>query len=85
VDASVNKVLKKVNTDDGNTVGRVELKKLLMEVLGAMMPHMSDELIFFHGAVFGGASCRHAVVACPHTPLSALLIVIFADKEMPAL
>jgi hypothetical protein len=28
---------------------------------------------------------RVAVVAFPHAPLSALVIVIFADKEIPAL
>jgi hypothetical protein len=49
------------------------------------MPHLSEEPIFFTGVVVGGASRRHAVVAFPHAPLFTLVIVIFADKEMPAL
>jgi hypothetical protein len=84
VDASVNGALKKVNVDDGNAVGKVERKKLLTEVLRSVMPHLSEELIFFHGVVVGGASRRHAIIAFPHAPLSALIIVIFADKEMSA-
>jgi hypothetical protein len=82
---SVNEVLNTVNTDDGNAVGKVELKKLLTEVIGALMLHLSVELIFFHGAVVGGASRWYAIVAFPHAPLYALVIVIFVDKEMLAL
>jgi hypothetical protein len=61
----------------------VELKKQLTEVFEAVMTHLSEEPIFFHGAVVGGALRRHVVVAFPHAPLFALVIVIFADKEMP--
>jgi hypothetical protein len=85
VDASVNEVLNKVNTDDGSAIGKVELKKLLTEVIGAVMLHLSVELIFFHAVVVGGASRRNAIVAFPHALLYALVIVIFTDKEMPAL
>lgn len=60
-----------VNADNGNAVGKSELKKLLTEVLGLVMLHLSEELIFFHGAVVGGALCWHTVVAFPRVPLSA--------------
>jgi hypothetical protein len=41
------------------------------------MLHLSEELIFFHGAIIGGASRQHAGVAFPCVPLSLPVIVIF--------
>jgi hypothetical protein len=62
---------------DGNAAGKVELKRLLMEGPRAVMLHLSEELIFFHGAIIGGASRQHAGVAFPCMPLSLPVIVIF--------
>ncbi|KAM0898845.1 hypothetical protein ACQ4PT_021690 [Festuca glaucescens] len=47
VDAVVNEALKKANTDDGKEVDEAEFKKLLTEVLGAVMLQLNGEPIFF--------------------------------------
>ena len=47
VDAVVNEALKKVNAEDGKAVDEAEFKKLLTEVLGAVMLQLNGEPVFF--------------------------------------
>uniref|UniRef100_A0ACD5TWG9 Uncharacterized protein n=1 Tax=Avena sativa TaxID=4498 RepID=A0ACD5TWG9_AVESA len=47
VDAVVNEALKKANADDGKEVDEAEFKKLLTEILGAVMLQLKGEPIFF--------------------------------------
>jgi hypothetical protein len=47
VDAVVNEALKKANADDGKEVDEAEFKKLLTEVLGAVMLQLNSQPIFF--------------------------------------
>ncbi|KAK1651717.1 hypothetical protein QYE76_069522 [Lolium multiflorum] len=47
VDAVVNEALKKANADDGKEVDEAEFKKLLTEVLGAVMLQLNRQPIFF--------------------------------------
>jgi len=47
VDAVVNEALKKANADDGKEVDEAEFKKLLTEILGAVMLQLNGEPVFF--------------------------------------
>jgi hypothetical protein len=47
VDAVVNEALKKANADDRKEVDEAEFKKLLIEVLGAVMLQLNSQPIFF--------------------------------------
>jgi hypothetical protein len=47
VDAVVDEALKMANADDGKEVDEAEFKKLLTEVLGAVMLRLNSEPIFF--------------------------------------
>ncbi|KAM0869092.1 hypothetical protein ACQ4PT_040885 [Festuca glaucescens] len=47
VDAVVNEALKKANADDGKEVDEAEFRKLLTEVLGAVMLQLNSQPIFF--------------------------------------